>query len=224
MKAVHNNPNISKFKPAREQDLGLEMQQGTNEIKNMGDSHQHIPKNTENSNVDSESSFIKVIIAGDSIIKNLNGFKMSTGKAKVQISTFPGCTTLDINDLIKPILRKKPDKLILHVGTNSLRGNETSTKCAEEFISLAKTLKSSLPKTTVFVSGLTTRADNGNMEAKVHDINSDLKRFCQQNHLNFIAHNNITPNHLNRSGIHLIKMGTSLLARNFNHSIFNRDK
>ena len=224
MKKAHNSQNKSKFKPTCEQEPDSVTNQGTNEINNMGDGHQPTPQNSGNCNADSENSFSKVIIAGDSIIKHLNGFKMSTGKAKVQISPFPGCTTLDMNDHIKPILQKKPDKFIVHVGTNSLRGNETSTKCAEEIISLAKTVKSSLPKTTVFVSGLTTRTDNGNMEAKVYEVNSALKRFCQQNHLNFIAHNNITPNHLNRSGIHLNKMGTSLLARNFNNSIFNRDK
>ena len=76
---------------------------------------------------------------------------MSTAKTKVQVSTFPGCTTLDMKDHINPILRKKPDKLIVHVGTNNLRGREAPTKCAEEIISLTKAIKSNLPTTTVTV-------------------------------------------------------------------------
>lgn len=58
-------------------------------------------------NVESNNSS-KVIIAGDSMLKHLNGFRMSTRKSKVQVLTFPGCTTLDMEDHIKPILRKKP--------------------------------------------------------------------------------------------------------------------
>ena len=62
----------------------------------------------------------KVIIAGDSMIKHLNGYRMSAKNTRVQVSTFPGCTILDKADHVKPIQRKRPDKLILHVGTNSL--------------------------------------------------------------------------------------------------------
>ena len=195
----------------------------TNNV-NLYEDHQQIPKDTENNNADSTNSPSKVIIAGDSITKHLNGFKMSTAKTKVQVSTFPGCTTLDMKDHINPILRKKPDKLIVHVGTNNLRGRETPAKCAEEIISLAKAIKSNLPTTTVAVSGLTTRTDNDNLAVKVNEVNSSLKQLCRQINVNFIDHSNITPNHLNRSGIYLNKMGTSLLARNFNNSIYNRDK
>ena len=54
------------------------------------------------------------IIAGDSILKNLKGHKMSKGN-QVKVSTFFGCTTKDMCDHVKPILRKKPDRLIIHV-------------------------------------------------------------------------------------------------------------
>ncbi len=77
--------------------------------------HEQIPKDNENNIIDSTNDSSKVIIAGDSIIKHLNGFKMSTGKTKVHVSTFPGCTTLDMKDHIKTIVRKNPDKLIVHV-------------------------------------------------------------------------------------------------------------
>ncbi len=49
-----------------------------------------------------------VIIAGDSMVKHLDGFKMSKTDTRVKVSTFPGCTTLDMADYIKPILRKNP--------------------------------------------------------------------------------------------------------------------
>ena len=82
-------------------------------------SHQE-PEVIERISTDPNSA-ARIIIAGNSMIKNLNGYKMSTRNSKVQVSTFPGCSTLDMEDHIKPILRKKPDKLVIHVGTNSLR-------------------------------------------------------------------------------------------------------
>ena len=48
----------------------------------------------------------KVMVVGDSIVKHINGYKMSKPSTRVQVSSFPGCTTLDMADHIKPILRK----------------------------------------------------------------------------------------------------------------------
>ena len=73
------------------------------------------------------------------MVKHLDGYrksKMDT-RVKVGLSTFPGCTIFDMADYIKPILRKNPQKLVLHVGTNSLKGRETSTRFAQEIVSLA---------------------------------------------------------------------------------------
>ena len=84
---------------------------------------------------------------------------MSKTDTRVKVSTFPGCTTLDMVDYVRPILRKNPQKLILHVGTNSLKGRETSIRCAQEIMKLAESIKSSVPNTEIAVSGLITRAD-----------------------------------------------------------------
>jgi hypothetical protein len=164
----------------------------------------------------------KVIIAGDSMIKHLNGYRMSAKNTRVQVSTFPGCTILDMADHVKPIQRKRPDKLILHVGTNSLKSRETSTKHAEEIISLAESVKNTLPETEVIISGLITRIDNGDLANKVNQVNKVLKEMCLERHWKFIGHHNITSNHLNRSGIHLNKVGTAMLSRNFNKYIHNK--
>ncbi|KAL9987102.1 hypothetical protein ACROYT_G001352 [Oculina patagonica] len=54
----------------------------------------------------------KVVIAGDSTLKYLQGHKMSKN-SQVKIATFPGCTTQDMNDHIKPLLRRNPDEIIV---------------------------------------------------------------------------------------------------------------
>ena len=55
-----------------------------------------------------------VIVAGDSIIKDLNG-RMMSRKNNVKIHCFPGSTTEDMTDFVKPLLKKNPSHFIFHV-------------------------------------------------------------------------------------------------------------
>ena len=127
-----------------------------------------------------------------------------------------GCTTKDIRDHIKPIIRKKPDQLIIHVGTNSVRDSESPTPCSEEIIHLISWTKSAAPGTEVVLSTLTAHSDDDKLATKVEEVNSNLKKFCRQNNWKMIVHSNITAeHHLNGSGLHLNKLGTFRLARNF---------
>ena len=47
------------------------------------------------------------------------------------------------------------------------------------------------------------------------DINSRLKNYCQQKHLDFIDNSNILEEHLGNRKLHLNKRGNSVLANNF---------
>ena len=135
--------------------------------------------------------------------------------SSVHAATFPGCTTRDVADHVKALLRRKPDEIVIHVGTNSLKSHESPRVCAEEIVDLAWSVDNSTSDTTVTISSLVTRTDEDGMSEKIRSVNNTLKQFCRQTHWNFIDHSNITPNHLNRSRLHLNKTGTSILARNF---------
>ena len=156
----------------------------------------------------------KVMIAGDSVLKYLQGHKMSRN-SRVKISSFPGCTTEDIHDFIKPLLRKNPDEIILHVGTNSLRSCDTPRACADEIIDLATMVNCESPA-KIALSSLVCRSDDQALACKIAEVNRILKDCCTRKSWGFVDHSNIsTPNHLNRSGLHLNKSGTSRLAQNF---------
>ena len=60
-----------------------------------------------------------VIIVGDSIVKYLTGSEISK-KNYIKIKANPDVTTEDIFDYIKPSILKKPDVLLVHLGTNEL--------------------------------------------------------------------------------------------------------
>ena len=83
---------------------------------------------TNKSNPKSSPTNNSVIIVGHSIVKHLTGSGISK-KNQIKIKTNPGATTEDIIVYIKPSIRKKPDFLLVHSGTNDLtNGINTMSK------------------------------------------------------------------------------------------------
>ena len=69
----------------------------------------------------------KTVIVGDSIVKGLQQHKLGkAAKHNVGVKCFPGATVPDMNDYVKPVLRKKPNTIILHVETNNTANIEAS--------------------------------------------------------------------------------------------------
>ena len=132
------------------------------------------------------------IIAGDSILKHLNPHRMSKDNKKVKVATFPGCTTRDMRGHIKPILKKKPDQLIIHVGTNSLRNSESPSVCSNDIINLVCSINRGATNTDVVLSSLTTRSDDEQLAIRAEEVNSTLRDFCRQNEWKIIVLLNIT--------------------------------
>ena len=120
----------------------------------------------------------KVVIAGDSTLKYLQGHKMSKN-SQIKVATCPGCTTQDMKDHIKPLLRRNPDEIIIHVGTNSLHSSSTPLECAAELIDLAESV-SSESSAMISISSLITRSDDEALAAKVPNVNKVLKEHCLQ--------------------------------------------
>ena len=79
-----------------------------------------------------------------------------------------------MDDYIKPVLRKIPDRLILHVGTNSLKGRTTPVSCADEITSLAESIKKTLPDLDLCISALITRMDEKSLTTKASQIDALL--------------------------------------------------
>ena len=154
----------------------------------------------------------RIDIVGDSMLKGLKGHKMSRTD-KVRVTTFSGCSTRDMFDYINPTINRKPDQLIVHVGTNSLRDSPNPTECAGEIIDLANSIKDSLPTTELVLSALITG-----------EVNKILRQHCDKKRWNILEHSNITKRHLNRSGLHLNKVGTTHLACNLIQCIQHGNK
>ena len=60
-----------------------------------------------------------ILIVGDSMINKLDEQKRSTSmKRTVKVRSFPGSTVEQTYINVDPLLKKKPDITVLHVGTN----------------------------------------------------------------------------------------------------------
>ena len=165
------------------------------------------------------------VIVGDSMVKNVRGWDLSNQKNKVIVKSFSGATTEDMEDYLKPILRKEPKNLILYVGTNDLKAMEPA-HLSNSIESLAINIEENSPNTSVSISALLRRKIvltyfTYYVSKNISLINNSLKSICCQHSWNFIEHRDIKKNHLNRGGVHLSKTGSDLLTNNFKLHISN---
>ena len=92
----------------------------------------------------SKSSKKKVFVLGDSMVKHVNGYQISSrmgNKVNVHVRSFSGAKVRCMEDYCKPCVRENdPDHIILHVGTNELNSEKSAEMCGKEIMDLAKSL------------------------------------------------------------------------------------
>ena len=96
-----------------------------NQVSSAGENYKH-RKNNNTKNLSSSERKAhnileskKVEIIGDSMLYGINEKGLCKGH-KVKVRSYPGSTTEDICDYINPAIRRKPDVVIIHSGTNDL--------------------------------------------------------------------------------------------------------
>ena len=145
---------------------------------------------------------------------------MSSATNRVTVKSFSGATIGDMSDYMKPILRKKPEKVILHIGTNNLRKGDAKS-VADGIINLAQSIEQQCPDTEIIVSGIISRSDVISASSRVRETNKWVKSVCNQKNWIFIPNTNLKTAHLNARGLHLNSPGSLLLQNNFKLVISN---
>ena len=84
-----------------------------------------------------------VLIAGDSMLSNINENTLSQ-RYHTNVRCFKGSTIADLHDYLKPLVKKKPEKIILMVGTNDLV-NLSITEMVKGMKSLCNWILSIIP-------------------------------------------------------------------------------
>ena len=173
-----------------------------NSQKETKPANQHIRKN--------------IVVCGDSIVNSVDGLGLSSKKVKASVRCFPGATTEDFLDYVKPIAKKKPEHIILHVGTNDLTRKSNTI---ENLVCVINEIKTLSKDTKVSVSSICLRKDKRDLELKVKSLNDEIEMFCKANHIDFLDNDNIDEGCLSKKKLHLNHKGTSRLAKNFKNYI-----
>ena len=157
-----------------------------------------------------------IAILGDSMLKDVDPFemrkKLKNKRDKVYRHNFNGATIHAMKHHAVPVMEFNPDIAILHVGTNSLRGDTSEEQIATDIVKLATSMKTD--KNQILVSSILSRRDQ--LKGKAEKVNDLLAIKCSQLKVPFMRHNNIRSEiHLKPKGLHLNTTGSTLLSDNF---------
>ena len=98
---------------------------------------------------------------------------LKTDKHDVKVRFFRGGTIEDMEDIIKPILKREPDNVILHVGTN-IAINLTAHDILEKLLRLKSTILDARKSCKVIISQPNIRSANGKAAPTNHQTSSTL--------------------------------------------------
>ena len=64
-------------------------------------------------------------------------------KHNIKVRVFPGATVEEMHDFLKPLMRKSPKNIFLHLGTNDIP-NETSRSVLNKLLALKSSIEKPL--------------------------------------------------------------------------------
>ena len=121
-----------------------------------------------------------VEICGDSMTKHLQAYRIGRStNERVVSKSFSGATFKNLKHYIVPTLEKKPDELILHIGTNDLK-DSAPKEIVRDIMALKEFVSS---QTKVTISELVLRTNDKKLNDKVKNVNELLKKSCNNNNL-----------------------------------------
>ena len=129
---------------------------------------------------------------------------------KVKIRNYPGACSIDILDYIKLILRKAPEQIIIHAGTNDI---SNSTNYLKNIKKIVKLVKENCKDTKLSFSSVICRTNVKDIADTINTTNFHLQNYCKQQSVGFIDNGNIKKLDLNSKGLHLHERGGSKLAK-----------
>ena len=154
-----------------------------------------------------------VIVCGDSMVNGLDGNGVSSKLNQVSVRSFSGATSEDMIDYCKPLVSKKPDKLIFHFGTNDLSKNIENSKA--NFKNIIEYVKQISPMTEIVLSNICLRMDNPKLDTKRIELNKSISMVAEEYGLKIIDNKNIDRSCLAKKKLHLNgHIGLPRLAKN----------
>ena len=159
---------------------------------------ENLSSNNFNGNSDERK---KITIVGDSMLNGIVDRGLSSREHKVWVKNHPGANTEDILDHLKPTLRRKPELVIIHSGTNDITDDKDTILFLDKAIDL---VQKDSPNTEVAISLPIMRKDKeGRYSKKLRDLKRRIQKHCTDKDIALIDNDNITHDGLGIKGLHL---------------------
>ena len=155
------------------------------------------------------------LIVGDSILTGIDEKRLSRNNQVVKVRDFRGATIDDLKHHLVPLLKKKPEHIILHIGTNDAV-SKTSRRILDDLLQLKQNIINTLPTCRVIVSRPTIRNDG-----KAALTLSNFNKLLGQLEVDFIDNVNIKEVLLGKKGLHLNKKDKNRFELNFLQKLRN---
>ncbi|XP_057290263.1 rho GTPase-activating protein gacU-like [Hydractinia symbiolongicarpus] len=120
---ISNSPSLNDKEQNKSQPRNTVGEPKSQDQKRKNIESRNNESKTTNNNINNKKH---VIIIGDSMVKEINPRGISRYH-KVDVRSHSAATTSDLIDHIKPYVRKKPDIIVIHIGTNDLT-NKVNTR------------------------------------------------------------------------------------------------
>ena len=108
------------------------------------------------------------------MVSSLKEELLSNKKHQVKVSCCRGATVEDMFDYVKPILKRKPDYVVLHVGSNDAK-DMTSRNILDKLLQLKTVVLDSDKNCEVILSQPMTRVDNDKAGFTISKLNDLLE-------------------------------------------------
>ena len=147
-------------------------------------------KNDKKISQQSQQITKRLLIVGDSIVKNIEPYKMKKNtKYVTTVKSIPGAATEGMNHHVKGFMVDfAPNIVLLHCGANDLKKDLTPQKIAQNILKLAEEASDG-GKRDVLVSGIISRGDD--YHAKVQKVNEFLSEIRTRKNVKYIDNGNI---------------------------------
>ena len=182
------------------------------QMADIKDQNKHAPASAAKEKQTSSFTWKKgtVLITGDSMLNNIDESKLQM-KCDVKVRPFSGATTEDMHSYLKPLLKKGPTTVFLHIGTNDATANGIdSDSLVKRILHLKEEIEKSVDGCKVILSLPIRRRDN----IKANEILSEVCDKIMALKLDLINNNNIMHEQLGRRGLHLNQHGNARFALN----------
>ena len=149
----------------------------------------------------------------DSILSQIRQDKLCK-RGTIKVRCFPGAKFDDFQHDAIPLINKKPDRIVLHMGTNNAPYC-TPEKMADQILGLKNFILQKLPTCEIIISTPTLRTDNITANKRNNLFENHLKKL----NIKLTLNDNIEKKHPNYRGLYLCLSGAIKLLENLVKSI-----